>query len=304
MGFGDLSLARKRAIAEFLQSESGVTLGELAHRFGTSWEVMRAEIEQLSTVELISGSFFDTPFDIWIADEEPDADSFVYAADMSENSSLTLSLAEIVSLLGATDIAMLSADRDDGQALVAFRERVVAATADAGYESVLWPAPQLQAPPEVLDILSCALTQRCSVHIEYWKNVTGRLERSEIEVQPVSLSYVPYPLLIAANDVGDVRRYRFDRITRARLGTGSVSARLVRNVSSQANASDKVEGKRIRLVCGPGARWVCEEVPDALLVGVDGDFDIIELPVRSHQWLFSLLVRLGEIVQRVEPVEG
>ncbi|QRV02955.1 WYL domain-containing protein [Arcanobacterium phocisimile] len=304
MGFGDLSLSRKHAMVEFLQSQSGVTLGELAHRFGTSWQVMRDEIQQLATIELVSGSFFDTPFDVWIADEDPTADSLIYVTGIDDVGAPTLSLAEVVSLLGATDIAMLSADRDDTQALAAFRQRIVEATTQAGYESVLWPAPQLQAPVDVLDVISTALTSQRSVVIEYWKNVTGQLERAEIEVQPVTLTYVPYPLLIAANESGDVRRYRFDRITQARLGSTPVSARLVRKVSSAAQAQSGVVGERIRLVCGPGARWVSEEVPDAVLVrSVDG-CDIFELPIRSTQWLFSLLVRLGDTVTRVERVEG
>lgn len=71
MGFGDLSLARKRAIVDFLFRRPNVSLGEAATHFGLSWEALRDEVSQLSTVELVSGSFFESPFDVWIDDDVP-----------------------------------------------------------------------------------------------------------------------------------------------------------------------------------------------------------------------------------------
>ncbi|QJC21771.1 helix-turn-helix transcriptional regulator [Arcanobacterium buesumense] len=301
MGFGDLSLVRKRAIADYLLGKADVTLAELATRFDVSWQVMREEIAQLSTIELVSGAFFESPFDIWIDDDEPTPDSLVRVGNVESSGIPALSLPEVVALLAATDIAMLTVDQHDIHALSALRERIVAATAEHGYRSVLWPAPQLQAPREVLDILGQALADQRAVDIDYWKGGVDRPHRISATVFPVNVVYTPHPLLIAANAEGDVRRYRFDRITDARLGQRSVSRRLARKVHSHVIREHEVTGERVRLWCHPGAQWVAEEIPGANLQS-SGNYDIIELPVRDKAWLFSLLVRLGKTVVRLEKV--
>lgn len=301
MSFGDLSLARKRALADFLLREPNVTIGDLANRFGTSWQDMAQEIAQLSTVELVTGSFFETPFDVWIDDEDVSVDSLVRVSQIDSEPLSGLSLPEVVALLGATDVAMSSASQYEAEALAAVRERIAEAVQAHGYGSVLWPAPQLQAPPVVLNIVHEALSTQHKISIDYWKRGKTQPYMSTVTVSPVDISYVPYPLLIAANESGEVRRYRFDRITDAQLCDDRISARFARRMKSTAEKDTEVEGYHVQLWCHSGARWVAEEVPGATLRQED-DYDVIELPVRSEQWLLSLLVRLGPTVERIEKV--
>ncbi|SPT74431.1 Uncharacterised protein [Arcanobacterium haemolyticum] len=301
MGFGDLSLARKRAIVDFLFRRPNVSLGEAATHFGLSWEALRDEVSQLSTVELVSGSFFESPFDVWIDDDVPTPDSLIRVSHVETEGMPALSPAEIVSLLGAIDTAFVAADSDDAQALSELRGRIVEATEAKGYGSVLWPAPQMEALPAVLDAVNEALASAQYLTIEYWKFdlATNRMAPTLVEVAPVSIIPGRHPLLLASYN-NEVRRYRIDRITDATVGNRAVSGRLERRISGAAGR-DTIDGVKVRLWCQPGCRWVVEDIPGSTLTQRD-NYDIIELPVRHRSWLMSLVVRLGQKVERVERV--
>lgn len=300
----DISLARKLAVISYLLDRP-VELGELAKRFERTWSQMYAELYEIFMVEVPDGSAIELPFDLIVDDEEVDAHTVVTlrldgALELDRPS---LTLAEVISLVAIIDDLFRAADSQTAKKLFVLRERIVHATTTAGFGSVLWATPQSVISTSMMDLLTQAMNDRRWIRIEYWKNGNGRApQRVRTHVAPVAISTTLNPLLIAANENEELRRFRIDRISDITMTTTAFTKQLAQRIRKAATLPSEFAGENVTLVCSSRARWIVEVIPGARIVE-DGEQVRIELPVSSRAWLASLAMRLGENLLSIEPAE-
>lgn len=299
----DLSLSRKSAILAFLVG-GPVTLSELANRFGRPWQDMRDELTELFVIEIEHGGFYVSPFDIVMDDDDPGPETLVSLGDIAEADVPSMTLAEVISVLALIDALLEVSDSRSAPHLSSLRDRLTRAAIDAGYESALWPAPRPVAPHAVIDTLNAAIAERKYVRIGYWKASSDpHLSRSEHDIAPVGITTGDRPLLVAANDSGELRRFRVDRINSVDVIDRGFSVKLRKAMLRQVeDEGDFIEGTPAVLWCEPRSRWVAEQLPGVKAQEIDGLLRL-EFPIRSEAWLRTLLIRLGTYVVRIEPPE-
>ena len=256
----DLTVSRKIAILAYLDRGAS-TLGEMATHFHTTPARMRRELSELFVMEIPNAGYFESPVDIAIPDDD-DGEVRLIANDT--RTSPSLSLAEVLTLMAVLDDHLGVVDASTRAHLLRLRQRVVQASAQAGYGAALWPAPSVNAR-EITDCLTAAMRQRRLIELTYLKaGVDLHLFDDVVTVAPVSLTTGARPRLVAAKD-GQLRTYRLDRIVSCAARGGTV-----------------------------------ETLPVDSFVERDGNYEIT-LTARSLAWLRTLLIRMGRSVIRVEP---
>ena len=302
----DISLARKLSVIAYLLDQP-VELGELAKRFERTWSQMYAELYEIFMVEVPDGSGIELPFDLIIDDDGDVSAHTVVSLRVEASLDLdrpSLTLAEVISLVAVIDDLLRAADSSTSVKLFELRERLVHATGQAGYSSVLWATPQSVISPTMMDVLTQAMHDRRWVRIEYWRNDDGRApHRVRNHVAPVAISTALNPLLIAANESEELRRFRIDRISSIEVTTTSFTKQLAQRIRKLASQPAEFTGEEVTLVCTRDARWIVEVIPGARIVD-DGAQLRIALPVTSRSWLTSLAMRLGESLIDVEPSDA
>ncbi|MEW6896780.1 WYL domain-containing protein [Trueperella pyogenes] len=291
----DLTVSRKIAILAYLDRGASA-LGEMATHFHTTPARMRRELSELFVMEIPNAGYFESPVDIAIPDDD-DGEVRLIANDT--RTSPSLSLAEVLTLMAVLDDHLGVVDASTRAHLLRLRQRVVQASAQAGYGAALWPAPSVNAR-EITDCLTAAMRQRRLIELTYLKaGADLHLFDDVVTVAPVSLTTGARPRLIAAKD-GQLRTYRLDRIVSCSALSETFTQRLDANIRAQFANNDGFSGEHVTICCTPAARWVVETLPVDSFVERDGNYEIT-LTARSLAWLRTLLIRMGRSVIRVEP---
>lgn len=300
----DLSLARKAAILAYLTTD-GVSYRELGARFGQTWQSMRDEIRDLFMVEVPSGGFYDSAFDLYMDDDYEDAtaDTHVYLSAFgdSEYPAPSLTLNEVISLLGIVDHALQASDSADAGVLATFRSRLSEAVANAGYESMLWPAPARRAGQGIIDALTEAIENHRRVTLSYWKaGGAAGPQAVEATVAPVAVSTGPQPVLVCANEDDAVRTYRLDRIFNVIPTEQKFPKVFARRILKEAKSETGIGSIPVTLTTTPRARWLGEYLVGSTIER-SGDHLTVSFTASSRAWLTSLVIRLGDDLVAIEP---
>lgn len=289
----DVSISRKLAILGHLR-KGPTTLGELAAHFSRTPAAMRSELKEIFLVEIEQEGFYISVYELDYPDTA-DPTGVVSLGETTTATSPSMTLAEVISVLALVDSLLVAADPTEAETLTRLRERIVDAVADAGYGSVLWPAPQQAGSEDVYATLSAALADRRYVDIEYYKSDTRSAIPVPAQIAPIEIQTGRRPHVVAIKD-DEIRRYRLDRISSAVPTDRKFSQRYAKSiVDAEPEPSGGVE---VTLITTLSARWVSESVPISSCEQ-DGDTLRITLSARPH-WLGTLLVRLGDTLLGIE----
>ncbi len=317
-------IVRTHAILTYLASrpDGCASLGELAQHFTTPWSTVLTLLWDANLIE-IPGMV--APFDLVLPDlpgqwdgegEKPGPDSLVWlgGASSGEIPPLTLTLDEAMVLLALLDnVVEVTPSGDSRQALLRLRSEITESAARAGFAQALWREPESPIAAESLETIIRCIDEHRAMSFSYHRaGPELREEVRDVVVVPISMSTGAAPVLRAVSD-GSVRSYRLDRIGAVTTGDPisrrdfTVARNLVRDEERAAAAANRrgehswqPEGESVTLHLARAGKWAGETLPGAVVVE-EGDTLRVTLPVTSEEWLFSLLLQLGDAVLAVEP---
>ncbi|MGC8462271.1 MAG: helix-turn-helix transcriptional regulator [Acidimicrobiales bacterium] len=168
----------------------------------------------------------------------------------------------------------------------------------------------LDAPEHLATVQEAASSERAVAVIYYSASSDQTSERVLVPLRVFAAEGHWYTDALAGAD-GDVRRFRVDRITAARLvarpawATGSGPATAT-STAVDAAASLFVPGpdsRRVRLAVDRTAAWLLEPVALPGSVTDDGDRVVCTVAVGGDAFLERLLLQLGPAAEVLEPAE-
>ncbi len=317
-------IVRTHAILTYLASrpEGGASLGELSQHFNTPWKTVLKLLWEANLIE-IPGMV--APFDLDLPDlpeqwdgegDEPGPDSLIWLgySGSGEIPPLTLTLDEAMVLLALLDnIVEVTPPGESREALLRLRSEITESAARAGFSQALWREPESPIAAQSLETIIRCVDEHRAVNFSYHRaGPELREEVRDVGVVPISISTGTSPLLRAVS-AGSVRSYRLDRIGTVTAGDSisrrdfTVARNLVRDEERAAAAAARrgehswhPEGESVTLHLARAGKWVGETLPGAVVID-EGDTLRVTLPVTSEEWLFSLLLQLGDAVLAVEP---
>lgn len=317
-------IVRTHAILTYLASRPAgcASLGELSQHFHTPWKTV---LKLLWDANLIEIPGMVAPFDLVLPDlpeqwdgegEEPSPDSLVWlgAASSGEIPPLNLTLEEAMVLLALLDnVVEVTPPGESREALLRLRSEITESATRAGFGQALWREPESPIAADSLETLIRCIDERRTVRFTYHRAGPELREAvQDVVVVPISISTGASPVLKAVSN-GSVRSYRLDRIGTVHAGDtiprkGLTEARaLVKDEERAAAAASRrgefawqPDGESVTLHLARPGKWAGETLPGAV-TEEEGDTLRVTLPVTSEEWLFSLLLQLGDAVLAVEP---
>lgn len=317
-------IVRTHAILTYLASRPGgqAPLSELSQHFNTPWTTV---LKLLWDANLIEIPGMVAPFDLDLPDlpeqwdgegEEPGPDSLVWLghASSGEIPPLTLTLDEAMVLLALLDnVVEVTPPGQSREALLQLRSEITESAARAGFSQALWREPESPISAESLETIIRCIDEHRAVSFTYHRaGPELREEVRDVVVVPISISTGASPVLRAVSN-SSVRSYRLDRIGSVTAGHSisrrnfTIARNLVRDEERIAAAANRrgehswqPEGESVTLHLARAGKWAGETLPGAVVVEED-DTLRMTLPVTSEEWLFSLLLQLGDAVLAVEP---
>lgn len=317
-------IVRTHAILTYLASrpDGCASLAELSQHFHTPW---RTVLKLLWDASLIEIPGMVAPFDLALPDlpeqwdgegEEPGPASLVYLGDASsgEIPPLNLTLEEAMVLLALLDNAVeVTPPGESREALLRLRSEITESATRAGFGHALWREPTSPIAADSLETIISCIDEHRSMSFTYHRAGPELRETvQDVVVVPISISTGASPALRAVND-GSVRSYRLDRIGIVRSGAPiprkevTAARNLVKDEDRAGAAATRrgefswwPEGESVTLHLARAGKWAAETLPGAV-TEEEGDTLRVTLPVTSEEWLFSLLIQLGDAVLAVEP---
>ena len=317
-------IVRTHAILTFLngQVEATATLAEIAAHFGTSW---RNALNLLWDANLIEIPGMVAPFDLVLPDrpeqwdgtgEPPGPDSLVQLGDSGSGDvpQLSLTLDEVMVLVALLDnVLEVTPAGDSRKALRELRGSLIQAASDAGFGQALWREPEAAIGMRSLETIIRCINEGRVLSFSYHRAGTDLHETvQQVSAVAISISTGTAPVLHAVRGT-DVRSYRLDRIGDVSAGERLAKQEIVaarRAVEAQERESRAAvrgggaawhpQGESVTLHLTRAGKWAGETLPGAL-TREEGDTLVVTLNVTSEEWLFSLLLQLGDAVLAVEP---
>ncbi len=317
-------IVRTHAILTYLASrpDGCASLGELSQHFNTPWKTVLKLLWEANLIE-IPGMV--APFDLLLPDlpeqwdgegEEPRPDSLVWLGDAGsgEIPPLTLTLDEAMVLLALLDnVVEVTPPGQSREALLRLRSEITESATHAGFGQALWREPESPIAASSLETLIHCIDERRTVRFTYHRAGPDLHEEvRDVVVVPVSISTGASPVLRGVNG-GSVRSYRLDRIGTVHAGEviprkNFTAARNLVNEETRVDAAAtrrgehpwQPQGESVTLHLTRAGKWAGETLPGAVVIE-EGDTLRVTLPVTSEEWLFSLLLQLGDAVLAVEP---
>ncbi|MFT3942564.1 MAG: WYL domain-containing protein [Ancrocorticia sp.] len=317
-------IVRTHAILTYLASrpDGGASLGELSQHFKTPWNTV---LKLLWDANLIEIPGMVAPFDLDLPDlpeqwdgegEKPGPESLVWLgrSGSGEIPPLALTLDEAMVLLALLDnIVEVTPPGESREALLNLRSEITESAARAGFAQALWREPESPIAAESLETIVRCIDEHRTVNFSYHRaGPELREEVRDVVVVPVSISTGASPVLRTVSE-GRVRSYRLDRIGAVSAGEAiarkdfTAARNLVRDEERAAAAATRrgehswqPKGESVTLHLTRAGKWAGETLPGAVVVE-EGDTLRVTLPVTSEEWLFSLLLQLGDAVLAVEP---
>ena len=321
---GVQDIVRTHAILTFLSRQAGgaTTLAELAAHFGTSW---RNVLDLLWDANLIEIPGMLAPFDLALPDrpeqwdgsgDPPGPGSIVQLARSGAGQvpQLSLTLDEVMVLTALLDnVLEVTPPGDSRTALRELRESMTRAASDAGFGQALWREPESPIAAQSLETIMSGINAGRMLSFSYHRAGPDLLESvQEVSAIPVSIATGASPVLRAVRD-GHARTYRLDRMGRVTAGETLPKRRVtdarnlvlkeerrMRAMAREGRGSWVPQGESVTLDLTLAGKWVGETLPGAT-VREEGDTLVVTLNVTSEEWLFSLLLQLGDAVIAVQP---
>lgn len=317
-------VVRTHAILTFLsrQPNASATLHELSTRFGATWQEV---LNLLWDANLIEIPGMMTPFDLVLPDrpeqwdgtgQQPGQNSVVQLSTVGTGQvpHLNLALDEVMVLVALLDnVLEVTPPGESHRALRELRGSLARAATDAGFGQALWREPDSPLAVQSLEtILSCIKEGR-EISFGYHRaGLNLREEVREVTAIPVAIATGASPTLRAVHE-GRARTYRLDRIGRVTagmvLGKQQVARarKLVSDEERQMRTTARAgrghwvpDGESVTLHLTSAGTWAGETLPGAV-TRQEGDTLVVTLNVTSDEWLFSLLLQLGDAVLAVHP---
>lgn len=311
----DASVPRRESYFTYLLRHGPTTLKELATHFSLVPLMVRRELRDLFTTEIVVDgqpqALYDLVMPPW-EEGQPIDDTWVIEArrntawgdDPGSYPVASFTLAEVISLLGAIDSLLAVAVGDHQRALLDMRAVFVQAARTSGYGDAIWEPPTARFAPAIANSIFAAIEQRNAIIISYWQaHPQGGATYRQEHIHPFAIDPAINPLLVAANERGELRTFRLDRISDVTPTDEYAKKMQVRTWSTSYRVTPKhFTGTPVQLVCSPGARWLREELPEARMeVDAENHQLVISVTVHNLQWLRTLLVRLGADCIALQP---
>lgn len=289
-------VGRLLAMVPFIVNHPGVRMEELARVFGANEAQIRRDLELLFMV----GTPPYGPGDLVEVDIEEDQ-VWVGMADHLERPQ-RLSRPEAVSLYVRAKTLAGTPGLPDSAAL----SSALAKIEDAFGEDALGElkghveSAEQSSSLELLEVMRSACESSERLDIDYFSFYADELTSRRIDPEKVFWS-IGYWYVVAWDEAaGGERIFRLDRV-RSVERTGERFEPRGLQGAGRPLYSPSPEDISVRLQLSPGAYWVAEYYECSDVSEVEGHL-LVTLSVRSPQWLAKLALRLGSLVEILEPV--
>jgi proteasome accessory factor C len=286
-------LGRLLVIVPYLVQHPGTTLAEAARVFDVEPGDLRNDLMLL----FMSGLPPYEPGDLVQVDIEEDGQIFISMADHFARP-LRLTRNEALALyLRATEL-LATPGLPEAPALRGALDRLASALGPETLGDIEGRIETSQAgrPSELLASLREAARDHERLEIEYFAHSSGAWSVRRVDPEEVFSSLGNWYVVAWDADADGERLFRADRIRRAeRVGERFEPRGLV--------GAGRALYMPVRLVLGPGARWIAEYYATADEVdGKDGTLEVT-LPTARLGWVAGLLLRVGPDARVIEPPE-
>jgi proteasome accessory factor C len=292
-------LGRMLVIVPYLVQHPGSSLHDVATLYDVKTEQLRRDLDLL----FMSGLPPYGPGDL--IDVEVDEDDHIWIT-MADHFSrpLRLSRQEALAIMLRSAELVATPDLPEAPALASAVAKLRDALGPdtAGTDEAIATA-ESGRPAEHLDALRRAARDHARITIDYFAGSTGTWTTREVEPEEVFSAMGNW--YVAAWDVGadDERLFRADRI-RAVTTTGERFEPRGLEGAGRALYTPTGEEVPVRLLLGPGARWIAEYyVTDDPLERDDGSLEVT-LPSARLGWVAGLLLRVGTDARILSPPEA
>jgi proteasome accessory factor C len=282
-------LRRILALLPWIADHPGVTVDELAARFGVSRRDLGRDLEILPYCGLPPYS----PDRLIDVDIDDDGGVRVRFAEYFARP-LRPTPEEGFALLTAGRALLEVPGSDPEGTLASALHKLEAALGPAGVTVEIDDPAQLEA-------LRSAATEHQQVEIDYLSY--GRAERTSRVIDPYTVFHAFGHWYVEAfcHRADDERLFRVDRVQSVK-STGATFAPPKDAGAPGAVFHPSPDDPRVTLWLAPEAAWVVETYPTERVEDVDGGQRVV-LAVSERAWLERLLLRLGPAARALEPPE-
>jgi proteasome accessory factor C len=291
-------LRRILSLLPYAMKHPGVTVDELARKFGVSKREVLADLQLVFLCGLPGygpGDLIDVSID----------DDRVHVR-MADYFSAPLRLAPVEALALYVGGQALTALPDMREADALQRALVKLGRALGLQDHLQGGGIRLElqpGPPQHLSVLRTALEDRRRVHIEYLSASRGEL--SERDVDPWALIVAWGRSYVVGWDhlSNDERMFRTDRIKAATLTEETISIPSDFDPDRYGRAFvERADERTISFEISPGvARWFTDYYPVKALTPLDDSWHRVELAAASDHWAATVVLRLGTEVRAIQP---
>lgn len=281
----------------YIIQNPGVTVGDVARRFGTSPHEVVADLDMLTMCGLPGY----TPLEL-IEVAIGDDDSIAVSMADYFSTPLRLSPAEALTLVVAGAALTSLPDLAGADALrraLGKLERALGVRAD-GAEGV---QVELEgAPVAHIEALRDALDARRRVHIEYLSASTGRLSERDVDPWALIAALGRWYLVGFDHLSGEERMFRTDRLKSVRVLAAEAPIPDDFDPARYRAAFSGTGGDFVTMELSPRVMgWFPEYYPVEHVERLDDGWSRIRLLSGGDRWAAALALRLGRDVRAVEP---
>jgi proteasome accessory factor C len=289
-------LRRLLAVVPYVVRHPGTPVSELSRLFDVSEQELLADLNLL----FLTGLPPYGPGDLIEVDVDDDGRVWIRMADyFSRPVRLTRSEALALHLRGTEVLGAPGLQEAD--ALRAALDKIAASLGPESLGELQVELGHAGGPPGHLEAIREATASRQRVEIDYYSATRDEVTTRRIDPEQV-FSAIGNWYVAAWDDGADAERlFRVDRIRDCRP-TGETFE--PRGLAGQGRDlyTGSVEDISVRLLLGPGARWVAEYYQVDRMRERDGRLEVT-LPTKDLAWVAKLVLRLRGEAEVVDPPE-
>lgn len=285
------------AMVPYCVNHPGVALDELSRVFGASEVEIRRDLDLL----FMTGIPPYGPGDLVEVDIE-DGMVWVGMADHLQRPQ-RLTRPEAVSLYVRAGTLAATPGMPGSEALSSALAKIEEAFGDDDLGELKGHVESAEQEPagELLEVIRTACRASERLDIEYFSFYADELTSRRIDPEKVFWALGHWYVVAWDDGAGGERIFRLDRMREVRRTGATFESRGLEGAGrSLYSPSDQDVEVRLRL--SPGAFWVSEYYECSDVSQTDGDL-LVALSTRSLQWLAKLALRLGGLVEILEPRE-
>lgn len=288
-------LRRLLAVVPYVVRHPGTRIADLSRTFGVSEEDLLADLHLLFLTGLPPygpGDLIDVQIEegrVWMSM----ADHFSRPVRLTRSEAVALYLRG-TEVLGAPGLA-------EAEALGSALDKLAGTLGEETLGSLRAEVGDGAGSPGPVEVVRGATEGRERLEVDYYSATRDRVGTRRIDPEQVFSALGNWYVVAWDVDADEERLFRVDRIREAR-GTGETFE--PRGLLGQGRDlySPSPDDIRVRLLLGPGARWVAEyyamdEVHER------GDRLEAIFPTKDLAWVGKLVLRLGGEAEILEPAE-